>query len=237
MTEAISTDGGEARERRSAFHEELEQLEATIQEQGALVLRSIRGALNALADGDAELADEVIAFDDAIDERSQSVEQQVERILAMQSPVASELRLVLATLHVTIHLERMGDLSVNIAKLAKLAHAHSGPPVVIDGFEEMGSRAEEMTRIALDSFQNRDLAAAESLPDLDELIDRGNRRVIKHLAKLEGDEATREWSLLMIVVSRCLERVGDNAVDIGEQTAYLVSGEFREFEDASDTAT
>ena len=105
--------------------------------------------------------------------------------------------------------------------------------MIVDGFEEMGSRAEEMTKLALDSFQTRDLAAAETLADLDELIDRGNRRVIGHLAKLEGDKKAREWALLMIVVSRCLERIGDNAVDIGEQTNYLVTGEFREFEDAS----
>ena len=202
MTETVSAEGGEARERRSAFHDKLNQLEATIQEAGALVLRSIRGALNAMRDGDAELADEVIAFDNAIDEKTHSVETQVERILAMQSPVASELRLVLAALHVAIHLERMGDLCVNIAKLAKLAHTFSGPPVVIDGFEEMGSRAEEMTRIALDSFQHRDLPAAESLVDLDELIDRGNRRAITHLARLEGriafTEIYRRWPNLSV---------------------------------------
>jgi phosphate transport system protein len=220
---------------RTAYTEDLDQLEATLQEEGELVLRSIRGALNALREGDAELADEVIAFDDEVDARSQSIEKQVEVLLARQAPVATDLRRILAVLHINVHLERMADLCVNIAKLAKLAYAYSGPAVIVEGFEEMGSRAEEMTRIALDSFQQRDQAAAESLVDLDELIDRGNRRVIRHLAKLEGDETTREWALLMIVVSRCLERIGDNAVDIGEQTAYLVSGEFREFEDASHT--
>jgi phosphate transport system protein len=218
---------------REAYSNDLDQLEATIQEEGELVLRSIRGAVNALREGDAELADEVIAFDDEVDSRSQSIEEQVEILLARQAPVAGDLRRILASLHINVHLERMADLCVNIAKLAKLAHEFSGPAVIVDGFEEMGSRAEEMTKVALDSFQERDLAAAESLPDLDELIDRGNRRVIRHLAKMDGDETTREWALLMIVVSRCLERIGDNAVDIGEQTAYLVSGEFREFEDAS----
>ena len=231
--ETISPGGGDAMPRRLEFHEELDQLEATIQEKGDLVLRSIRGALNALRAGDAELAEEVIAFDDEVDERAQTVEQHVETLLARQAPVAMDLRRILAVLHINIHLERMADLCVNIAKLAKIAHAFHGPAVIVDGFEEMGSRAEEMTKLALDSFQTRDLAAAETLPDLDELIDRGNRRVIGHLAKLEGDEKAREWALLMIVVSRCLERIGDNAVDIGEQTAYLVSGEFREFEDAS----
>ena len=217
--------------------EELDQLEATLQEEGEYVLRALRGALNALRTGDAELADEVIAFDDEVDERAHAVERQVEKIIATQAPVASDLRLVLAILHINVHLERMADLSVNIAKLAKTGFSiQPEAELVIEGFEDMGSRAEEMTRIALDSFAQRDLAAAKSLPELDDLIDRTNRRVIKHLAKLEGDVKTREWALLMIVVSRCLERIGDNAVDIGEQTAYLVSGEFQEFEDASHTS-
>jgi len=222
---------------RIELQEELNQLEATIQEEGDLVLRALRGALNALRSDDAELADEVIAFDDEVDQRAHRVEGQVEALLARQTPVASDLRLVLAILHVNIHLERMADLCVNIAKMAKVGRA-LGPDaeVVVEGFEEMGSRAEEMTRIALDSLRSRDLAAAESLVELDELIDRSNRRVVHQLARLEGDASTREWALLMIVVSRCLERIGDNAVDIGEQTAYLVSGEFREFEDASHPA-
>jgi phosphate transport system protein len=222
---------------RAEFHERLDQLEATIQEEGQLVLRAIRGALNTLSQRDPELADEVIAFDDEVDSRAASVEHQVESVLATQAPVASELRLVLATLHVNIHLERMADLAVNIAKLAKLGHAiQPDAPLVIEGFEEMGARAEEMTKLSLDSFATRNLQIAESLPQLDDLIDNTNRRVVRHLARLEGDETTREWALLMIVVSRCLERIGDNAVDIGEQTAYLVTGDFREFEDASHPA-
>ena len=222
---------------RLELQAELDQLEATIQEEGDLVLRALRGALNALRAHDAELADEVIAFDDEVDRRAHRVEGQVEALLARQTPVASDLRLVLAILHVNIHLERMADLCVNIAKMAKVGRVLSPEAeLVVEGFEEMGTRAEEMTRMALGSFRNRDLATAESLVDLDELIDRSNRRVVHQLARLEGDASMREWALLMIVVSRCLERVGDNAVDIGEPTAYLVSGDFREFEDASHPA-
>jgi phosphate transport system protein len=104
---------------------------------------------------------------------------------------------------------------------------------LLEGFEEMGQRAEEMTRVAMDSFRDRNAARAESLVDLDELIDRANRRVVGHVLSLGGDAELREWGLRMIIVSRCLERIGDHTVDIGEQTAYLVSGEFREFTDAS----
>jgi phosphate transport system protein len=90
-----------------------------------------------------------------------------------------------------------------------------------------------MIRVALDSFANRDVTGAETLVELDELIDRTNRRVVKYVLELGSDPERREWGLRMLIISRCLERIGDHAVDIGEQTAYLVTGEFREFTDAS----
>src|SRR5436190_3221647 len=163
---------------RSPFQEELDQLEATLQEEGALVLRVLRGALNALEQRDPELADEVIAFDDDVDDRYLRIVDGIQLLLARQTPVASDLRLVLAILHVNLHLERMADYSVTIAKLSKLVPEIDPPARFIEGFEEMGSRCEEMIRIALDSFRDRDLAAAESLVDLDELIDRAYCRVV-----------------------------------------------------------
>ena len=218
---------------RVGFQEELDQLEASIHEEGTLVLRSLRGALNALVQQDEELAEEVIAFDDEIDARYFAVEEGIQELLARQTPVASDLRLVLSLLHVNLHLERIGDYCVTIAKLVKLAPPVAPDRMFVDAFEEMGSRAEEMIRVALDSFRDRNAQRAESLVDLDELIDRANRRVVGHVLSLGSDLALREWGLRMIIVSRCLERIGDHAVDIGERTAYLVSGEFREFTDAS----
>jgi phosphate transport system protein len=218
---------------RTTFQEELDVLESTLQEEGALVLRALRGALNALEQRDPELADEVIAFDDDVDERYLRIEDEIPSLLARQTPVATDLRLVLAILHVNLHLERMADYCVTIAKLSKLVPEVDPPPRFIEGFEEMGSRCEEMTRVALDSFRNRDLAGAESLVDLDDLIDRANRRVVERILDLGGDPEMREYGLRMVVVSRALERIGDHAVDIGEQVAYLLTAEFREFTDAS----
>ena len=97
----------------------------------------------------------------------------------------------------------------------------------------MGVRAEEMIQAALDSFANRDVDSAETLVEMDELIDGANRRVVHQILSLSADPELREWGLRMLLVSRCLERIGDHAVDIGEQTAFLVSGQFREFTDAS----
>ena len=218
---------------RVGFQEELDTLEAAIHEEGTLVLRALRGALNALVHHDIELADEVIAFDDEVDEHYSAIENGIQSLLARQTPVASDLRLVLAVLHVNLHLERMADYCVTIAKLVKLAPVVAPDQMFVDAFEEMGSRAEEMIKVSLDSFAARNLEQAETLVDLDELIDRANRRFVQQVLSFGRDPKLHEWGLRMIIVSRCFERIGDHAVDIGERTAYLVSGEFREFTDAS----
>ena len=218
---------------RVNLQEDLDTVQATLLEEGELVLRSLRGALNALREADAELADEVIAFDDEVDSRYLAVEQGIEGLLARQTPVAVDLRLALAMLHANLHFERMADYCVTIAKLTKLVAGIEPEPGIIAVFEEMGSRAEEMIRVAIDSFVARDVEQASTLPALDELIDRANRRLIRQVVDLRDDPELLEWSIRMVLVSRCLERIGDHAVDIGEQTAYLVTGEFREFTDAS----
>jgi phosphate transport system protein len=216
------------------LQEEMDTLQASLLEEGDLVLRAVRGSINALRENDPELADEVISFDDDVDARYLALEQSIESLLARQTPVAVDLRFVLAVLHSNMHLERMADLCVTISKLTKLAHGLPPDETLIEGFDEMASRAEEMIRVALDSFVERDVDGAESLVDLDELIDRTNRRVASYILDLGGELDKREWGLRMLLISRCLERIGDHAVDIGEQTAYLVTGEFREFTDASD---
>jgi phosphate transport system protein len=218
---------------RVSLQEELDQLEASLQEESDLVLRSLRGALNALERGDVELADDVIGFDDEVDSAYTQVEDGIQSLLARQTPVATDLRLVLAILHTNLHLERMADYCVTIAKLIKLSEGLRAESELLEGLEEMGQRAEEMIRVAMDAFAARDLEKSESLVELDELIDRANRRAVERVLEIASDLSAREWGLRMLIVSRCLERIGDHAVDIGEQTAYLVSGEFREFTDAS----
>lgn len=219
---------------RKPFHEELEQLEADLQEEGDLVLRALRSALNALARGDDELADEVIGFDDEIDGRYLAIETGVQSLLARQTPVAIDLRLVLAVLRVNLHLERMADYCVTVAKLTKLMGGLGVSDERIQGsLEDMGRRAEQMIRVALDAFANRDIEKARSLNDLDDLIDRANRDAVSDMLLLGNSPEEREYGLRMLVVSRCVERIGDHAVDIGEQIGYLVTGEFRELTDAS----
>jgi phosphate transport system protein len=218
---------------RVEFQQRLDELEASLQEQGELCLRALRGAMTALEAQDAELCDEVIAFDDEIDTRYHRIEKLVEETLALETPVAGDLRLVLAVLHCSIHLERIGDQSVTIAKLTKLTADLETRHDLVEGLREMGDRCEEMVKVALDSFAARDVARARSLVELDELVDRTNRRVTGKVLEMAAFPGLQEWGMRMIIVARCLERIGDNAVDIGEQTEFLVTGEFHEFTDAS----
>ena len=216
-----------------AMDDALGQVEAQLQEMGQRVVSAIHGATRALRERDGELADEVIAFDDEVDRYFMAIEHQIEALLALQTPVARDLRLLLAMLHINLLLERTADGCVTIAKLTKLVADVEPDPALADVLGEMGERAEEMVRVAMDSFNARDLAGAESLVELDELIDRANRRFVERLVDVMSAAEMREWGLRMVVVARTIERIGDRAVDIGEQTAYLLTGQFREFTDAS----
>ena len=209
------------------------QIEAGLQEEGGEVLSALLAAVRALKGPDLELADELIAFDDEIDRRFLAIKHSIETALALRSPVANDLRLLLAMLHINLLLERTADSCVTVAKLVKLASAIEPDPALVEVLIEMGERAEEMWRVALDSFARRDLDRAESLVNLDELIDRANRRFVERLVDAMAEPSLREWGLRMVVVARTIERIGDRAVDLGEQTAYLLTGEFREFGDAS----
>lgn len=222
---------------RISFTEELAQLEASLQEEGDLVLRALRSSLNALARGDEELADEVINFDDQVDARYIQIEEGVQSLLARQTPVAADLRLVLAVLRINLHLERMADYCVTVAKLTKLMGGlNVSGDAIVRSIEDMGQRAEQMIRVAMAAFSERDATKAGTLVELDELIDRANRNAIEDVLSLGDSPEEREYGLRMLIVSRCVERIGDHAVDIGEQVIYLVTGEFRELSDASHPA-
>ena len=218
---------------RVELQAELDSLEAGLQEAGEIALRAIRGAVDALRTQDVELCDEVIAFDDEVDDRYLALERAVEMTLARQTPVASDLRLVLAILHSSLHVERMGDQCVTIAKLTKLSSHLGTQQAVVEGLVDMGERCAEMVKVALTAFAVRDVEQARSLHPLDELVDNANRQVFHEVLGYVHDAEALEWGMRQITVARCFERIGDNAVDIGEQTAFLVTGEFAEFTDAS----
>jgi phosphate transport system protein len=218
---------------RRHFHEELEALELDMVAMAELAERALGRAMDALVYRDDRVAEEVIAGDDEIDQKYLSVERRWLEVMALQTPVAGDLRLVSAILHINVHLERVGDIAVNIAKLARLTSALPANQTIISHLREMSDVVRPMIRTALDAFVRRDLDLARSLPAMDDPVNRLNRGMYREVAACAADQETLEWAIRMMVVSRQLERVGDHAVDIAEQVAFLLTGELEEFTDAS----
>ena len=218
---------------RHRFHEEMREIEETVQRIGAEAQGLLEKALQALADGDVRLCDDVIAGDDVVDRLYLNIERRIISLFALQTPVASDLRLLTALLHINLHLERIADQAVNLAKIAKLTTGLPQIPNVLQRLEEMGAIALRMVAAAMDALARRDLDLARQLPGMDDPIDRLNRGMLQEVLEGSVDRRVLEWGIRMHLVSRQIERVGDNAVDIGEQVAFLVTGEFHEFTDAS----
>lgn len=218
---------------RRHFHEELEALELDILALGELAERALGRALDVLISRDEDAATAVIADDDLIDERYLDIERRWLELLALQTPVAGDLRLLSAIMHINLHLERVGDMAVNIVKIAQATRHLPANQGILTHLREMSDVVRPMIRTALDAFVRRDLELAQKLPDMDDPVDRLNRGMYREVAACAGDPDMLEWAVRMMVVSRQLERAGDHAVDIAEQVAFLLTGEFQEFTDAS----
>jgi phosphate transport system protein len=219
---------------RSHFQEELSKLEDQALGGLDLVVQALDRALETVQQRDIELASMVIADDDRIDGRYLEIHQGVLSLLALQAPVAGDLRVVAAVLHVMKNIERMGDQCVNIAKMVPLAgHEPPADERILSDIQQMGEQARSQVVQAKQAFQRRDVALAQDLVRQDDQIDRLNKDVFRLALEIGDDPDRREWAMHMMLVARCIERIGDNAVDIGEQTAFVVTGLFREFEDAS----
>jgi phosphate transport system protein len=221
-------------ETRIHYQEELERLEVSALGGLDLVVQTLDRTIEAVEHQDVELAELVIADDDRIDGRYLEVHQSILTLLATQAPVATDLRLISALLHVMKCMERMGDQCVNIAKLIPIAgHEPPANEKMLGDIVTMGRQARSLITQSKRAFADRDVAMARDLVRQDDVIDNLNRECF-HLALEIGDDAdAREWAMTMMLVARAIERVGDNAVDIGEQVAFVVTGLFREFEDAS----
>ena len=219
---------------RIHFQQELARLEEQALGALDLVVTTVDRTLEALHHRDIELAAIVIADDDRIDGRYLDVHQGILSLLALQAPVASDLRVVAALLHVIKHAERMGDQCVNIAKLLPLTGTE--PPVdteMLATIEKMGALARSEVSQSKQAFSLRDVALAEDLVRQDEEINQLNKECFRRAVEIGTDPDVREWAMTMMLVARAIERIGDNAVDVGEQVAFVVSGLFREFSDAS----
>ncbi len=219
---------------RVHFRQELAELEDRALGGIDLVVQSLDQALEAVNHQDPELAAMVIADDDRIDGRFLEVHQSILSLLALQAPVAGDLRVIAALLHVITRVERMGDQCVNVAKLVPLA-GHDPPTdgEMLKMLGRMGALARSQALQCKQAFALRDVALAEDLVRQDAEINRLNRQVFARAVVIGTDEDRREWAMHMMLMARALERVGDNAVDVGEQVAFVETGLFREFSDAS----
>jgi phosphate transport system protein len=220
---------------RVEFHEQLRELEQETLSTIDLDVKALDQAIEAVLEGDTELAVMVIEGDDRIDGRYLDVHQGILSLLARQNPVASDLRLVAALLHTIMHIERIGDLCVNIAKLVPLmGDAPDGAGEVLAKLDAAARQAGDQLKQARVAFAQRNVALAENLVTQDDVIDALNRQIFQEALEIGGgDSAHREWAAHAMLIARYLERIGDHTVDIGEQIAFVITGEFREFTDAS----
>lgn len=218
---------------RTEFHDRLEGIEFDLVSLGELAASAVQRSVRAIVTRNDQLASEVVEGDDEIDRLYLELDHRALSLVALQAPVAADLRLVSAILHSCLHLERAGDQAVNIAKTHLASRSLPAAPTMLTQLQEMGDLVVQMLRIALESFTARDASRAEELQHLDDPVDRLNRATHLEALKLAGDPRALDWGLHANLAARALERVGDQAVDIGEQVAYLVTGEFREFTDAS----
>ena len=219
---------------RLHFQEEMERLEKQALGGLDLVAKTIDRTSQAIRDQDLNLAENIVADDDLIDGLYLQVHQGVLSLLALQAPVATDLRLVAAVLDVIKHIERMGDQCVNVAKMIPLA-GHEPPREldILQAIDRMAAQAKVQVLQAGQAFRSRDVDLAEDLVRQDDEIDKLNREVFRLALEVGDDADTREWAMTMLLMARAIERIGDNAVDIGEQVAFVVTGLFREFTDAS----
>ncbi len=219
---------------RIRFQDELTALEALALGSLDLVGTQLRRVIEALEHQDVTLATEVIADDDAIDRVYRELHERTLSLLALQAPVAGDLRLVAALLHVMRSIERMGDQCVNIAKLIPLdGHHPPTHPVLLEELGVMGRLVADEVEQAKRAFVERDIALARDLVYQDRDVNELNRRVFQFAWQSGEDPDAREWAMHMILAARAVERIGDLAVDIGEQLAFVMTGQFEEFRDAS----
>lgn len=210
---------------REQFRQELKDIAAEVVSIGKDVTKLTREAVTSLVSGDVDIAERVIAADDDMDRRCIGIEERVLETIATQFPVARDLRLLYSLTYVAMHLERMADLSVNIAKATRRTAGRQGPQTLYDLIQAEGNLVYRVLEATIEALEKRDLELARKLPELDEPIDHLYKQFFRELARLQDPEDI-EWASSMVLASRYLERIADNAVDIGERIAYLVTGEF-----------
>ena len=210
---------------RENYRNELKAIKAEVVDIGRLVIEMSRDATVSLVEGDVDLAERVITADDDLDTRTLALEERTLETIATQFPVARDLRLLYSLAHINIHMERMGDLAVNIAKATRRTAERTGPRTLYDLIRAQGNLVHRVLEAMLEAFETSDLELAYKLKEMDEPIDHLFKQFFRELSRLQEEEEI-EWASSMVLASRYLERIADHAVDIGERLVYMVPGEF-----------
>jgi phosphate transport system protein len=214
---------------RIHFHQEMADLEQTLLNVADQAEQMVGMAVDAVTIPNMELAARVVALDNQIDRIYLDVHNRWMSLMALQQPMAGDLRMMSVLLHLNTTLERMGDQCVNIAKMAQVTYGLPRSERIVAQIREMGDLVRPMIRTGVEALVRRDLDEARLLPAMDEPVDRLNRNMYKEVVECGKDPAVLEWATRMMMVSRALERIGDQVVDIAEQTAFLLTGEMMEF--------
>lgn len=221
----------QARDTNVHFHTELDLLDRKVLSMADRAERMVGMAVTAVTGGDLELAERVIALDRDIDRTYFEVHHEWTSLMARHQPLGSDLRRMTILLQLNATFERMGDQCVNIAKIARFNEGLPRVDRICDQTLEMGDLVRAMVRTAIEAYVRGDLDEARLLPAMDTPVDRLNANMYKETVAVRDDPDLLEWATKMMMASRALERIGDQAVDFAEQTAYLITGERAEFDE------
>ena len=216
---------------RSHFHQELDQLSGTILEVAERAERMVALAVEAVCRPDLSLASQVVQQDALMDSAYLDLHNKWVNLMARQQPMGGDLRLMSVLLHLNVTLERTGDQCVNIARMAQVTDGLPRADRIVEQLREMGDLVRPMIRAAIHAFVTRDPDEARLLPAMDEPVDRINRNMYREVVACGGDPKLLEWATQMMMASRALERVGDQAVDVAEQVVFLVTGDYQDFDE------
>jgi phosphate transport system protein len=211
---------------RKTFHEQLDELRVDVIRLAALTTEQIAGGTQALLDSDLSMADLVVENDDQVDDLTHSIEDRVFQLLALQQPIATDLRFLVTVMRVAHELERSADLMVNVAKTTRRLYPHQLDPKLRGIIDQMGAQSANQTRVAIDAFADADPHWAAALADMDDRMDELTKSLFRHILSGDGsDEAAVLLAVQMALVGRHYERIADHAVTIAERVGFMVTGE------------
>jgi len=212
---------------RKTFHEQLDELYLDLLKMANSTVEMVDRTRQAFAKLDCEMAKSIIESDDVPDDFVIKIEDRGIELLARQAPVAIDLRTIIVIMRLAQHLERVGDLCVNISKAISNLEGYSMSPWIQENMEEMFQRSIRMLVTSMESFKEKNVEKAESLSKMDDTVDRINRAFLTSYNKESEEEL--ELVIRVVMIARFIERIADHAVDVGENVRYMVTGEFVEF--------